>query len=117
MLFEAIYGLKVNFHKSLLVGVNVADSWMHETSLVMKCKKVCLPFLYPGLPIGEDSQKLNFWTLLMDRIKSRLSGWMSNNLSLGGRLVLLKHVLSSTSVYFLFFYKTPSRIISSLESI
>lgn len=60
MLFEAIYGLKVNFHKSLLVGVNVVDYWVHETSLVMNCKNVCLPFLYLGLPIGEDPRKLNF---------------------------------------------------------
>ncbi|AES78889.1 hypothetical protein MTR_7g050660 [Medicago truncatula] len=30
VLFDALYGLKVNFHKSLLVGDNLDDSWLTE---------------------------------------------------------------------------------------
>ena len=30
MLFEQVSGLKVNFTKSLLTGVNVSDSWLHK---------------------------------------------------------------------------------------
>ena len=75
------------------------------------------PFLYLGLPIGGDPRKLKFWQPLIDRIKSRLSGWKSRNLSLGGRLVLLKSVLSSLPVYFLSFFKAPAGIISSIESL
>jgi len=54
---------------------------------------------------------------LIDRIKSRLLGWKSRNLSLGGRLVLLKSVLSSLPVYFLSFFKASACIISSIESL
>jgi len=36
---------------------------------------------------------------------------------MGGRLILLKSVLSSIPIYFLFFFKAPSGIISSIESI
>jgi len=57
------------------------------------------------------------WQPLIDRIKSRLSGWKSRNLSLGGCLVLLKSVLSSLPVYFLSFFKAPAGIISSIEFI
>ena len=38
ILFEAILGLKVNFNKSMLIDVNIVDSWMREESLVMNCK-------------------------------------------------------------------------------
>jgi len=76
-----------------------------------------VPFLYLGLSIGGDPRKLKFWQPLINRIKSRLSGWKSKNLSLGGRLVLLKSVLSSLPVYFLSFFKAPAGIISSIESI
>jgi len=38
-------------------------------------------------------------------------------LSLGGRLVLLKFVLSSLPVYALSFFKAPSGIVSSIDSI
>ena len=54
ILFEAVYGLKVNFHKSVMVGVNINDSWLHEAALVLNCKHNCLPFLYMRLPIGGD---------------------------------------------------------------
>jgi len=54
---------------------------------------------------------------LINRIKSRLLGWKSKNLSLGGRLVLLKSVLSSLPFYFISFFKAPAGIISSIESI
>ncbi|RHN59920.1 putative reverse transcriptase zinc-binding domain-containing protein [Medicago truncatula] len=45
---------------------------------------------------------------IVKRIKSRLSGWNSRYLSFGGRLVLLKSVLSSLPVYVLSFFKAPS---------
>ena len=32
VLFEEMSGLKVNFHKSLLVGVNISDYWLAEAA-------------------------------------------------------------------------------------
>ncbi|GAU35536.1 hypothetical protein TSUD_155670 [Trifolium subterraneum] len=72
ILFESISGLKVNFNKSMLVGVNVNDSWLHEAASVMNCKHGKLPFLYLGLPIGGDPRKLQFWYPLVDRIRKRV---------------------------------------------
>jgi len=116
-LFESVSSLKVNFHKSMLYGVNVAGSWLHEAASVLHCKHGRLPFLYLGLPIGGDPRKLAFWYPLVDRIKRRLSDWKSRNLSMGGRLILLKSVMSSIPVYFLSFFKALSGIISILESL
>lgn len=45
---------------------------------------------------------------MIDRIMVRLSGWNNKFLSLGGRLVLLKSVMSSIPVYFLSFLKAPA---------
>lgn len=110
VLFESISGLKVNFNKSMLFGYNVNGSWLHEASSVLRCKHGRLPFVYLGLPIGGDPRKLQFWYPLVERIHKRLSGWKCKNLSLGGRLILLKSVLSSIPVYFLSFFKAPSGI-------
>jgi len=84
MLFEYVFGLKVNFHKSMLYGVNISDSWLHEAASVLHCKHDRLPFLYSGLPISGDPRKIVFWYPLVDRIKRWLSGWKSHNLSMGG---------------------------------
>ena len=113
--FEKISRLKVNFHKS--IAINMVGSWLHEAAVVMNYKHGCLPFVYLGLPIGGNSRKLQFWYPMVDCFKSRLFGWKSKNLSLGGRLVLLKFVLSSIPVYFLSFFKAPSGNISTVNSI
>ena len=54
LLFEATSGLKVNCHKSMLVGVNIHDSSLVEEASVLNCKLGRAPFLYLGLPIGGD---------------------------------------------------------------
>ena len=69
------------------------------------------------MPIDGNARRLSFWEPIIDRIKSRLSGWKSKHLSLVGHLVLLKSVLSSLPVYVLSFFKAPTCIVSSIESI
>ena len=85
--------------------------------MVMNCRKGVIPFIYLGLPIGGDARKISFWKPVIDSIVARLSSWHNKFLSLGGRLTLLKSVLSSIPVYFLSFFKSPAGIISSIESI
>ncbi|PNX79892.1 ribonuclease H, partial [Trifolium pratense] len=108
VLFESMSGLKVNFNKSMLVGVNIPDSWLGEAAFALCCKVGKIPFLYLGLQIGGDPRRLSFWEPVLIRIKNRLSGWKSRFLSFGDRLVLLKSVLASLPVYTLSFFKAPS---------
>ncbi|RHN56553.1 putative reverse transcriptase zinc-binding domain-containing protein [Medicago truncatula] len=107
-IFELMSGLKVNFNKSLLMGINISDSWLSEAASVLSCKVGKIPFLYLGLPIGGNPRRLSFWDPVVNRIKSRLSGWNSRFLSFGGRLILLKAVLTSLPVYALSFFKAPT---------
>ena len=107
VLFEAMSGLKVNFHKCSLVGVNINASWLSEAAFVLGCKVGKMSFLYLGLPIGGDPRRLLFWEPVVNRIKSRLFGWHSRFLSFGGRLVLLKSVLTALPVYALSVFKAP----------
>jgi hypothetical protein len=115
--FEVTSGFIVNFHKIMLVGVNVSISWLNEDYMVLNFKIGQIPFHYLRLPIGGDSHKLNWWKPLVDRINYKLFRWKSHNLSLGGRLVLLKSLMSSFLFYFLSFFKALAGIITSLESI
>ena len=114
LLFQSLSGLKVNFSKSYLVGVNVASSWLAEAAMVLSCKVGSIPFVYLGMPIEGTSRRLSFWEPVLNRIKAKLSGWSSKHLSFGGRLILLKSVLSSLPVYALSFFKALSGIVSSL---
>ncbi|GAU49411.1 hypothetical protein TSUD_407260 [Trifolium subterraneum] len=110
VLFELMSGLKVNFNKSMLVGVNISESWLNEAASALHCNVGKIPFLYLGLSIGGDPRRLSFWEPVLSRIKKRLSGWKSRFLSFGGRLILLKSVLTSLPVYALSFFKAPSGV-------
>jgi hypothetical protein len=52
VLYETMSGMKVNFNKIMLVGVNVPYSWLDEDASVMCCRVGRIPFLYLGLPTG-----------------------------------------------------------------
>jgi hypothetical protein len=107
VLFEKVSGLKLNFHKSMLVGVNIVDLWLMEAASVLGCKVGKVPFMYLGLPIGSDPRRLSFWEPVVTRIRIRLSRWKNRLLSFAGRLVLLKFFLTSLRVYDLSFFKAP----------
>jgi len=83
VLFENMSGLKVNYHKSMLVGINIEDLWLIEAAYILSCKIGRVPFMYLGLSIGGGPRRLNFLDLVIARIKSRLSEWKSKNLSYG----------------------------------
>ncbi|GAU35959.1 hypothetical protein TSUD_207630 [Trifolium subterraneum] len=97
VLFETMSGLKVNFHKSMLVGVNIPDSWLGEAASTLYCKVGKIPFFYLGLPIEGDSRRLSFWEPVLDRLKNKLFGWKNHFFSFGGCLVLLKSCLVFSS--------------------
>jgi hypothetical protein len=38
----------------MLVGINIADSWLQEAASILSCKIGKIPFMYLGLPIGGN---------------------------------------------------------------
>lgn len=108
MLFELIARLKVNFHKSILVGVNVSKYWLEEVARVFK---------YLGILIRRNLRKKSFWESIIGRTRGRLSRWWNRNLLFDGCLVLLKVILVALLIYFFSFFRFHVGIISKIESI
>jgi len=55
--FEMALGLKVNFFKSCLIGVNVARDFMEMACEFLNCSKGALPFKYLGLSVGANFRR------------------------------------------------------------
>nr|XP_012570218.1 uncharacterized protein LOC105851898 [Cicer arietinum] len=68
--FELQIGLKVNFHESMLAGVNVNSSWLQTTTEILNCKMRCVPFKYLGLPIGDNLRRKVFWKPVIEKIRA-----------------------------------------------
>lgn len=59
LLYELILGLKLNFQKILLVGINMSASWLYEASQVLKLQVDQVPFKYIGLSVGGNPHILH----------------------------------------------------------
>ena len=61
---------------------------------ILNCKVMKVPFKYLGPPIGGCHKREVFWDGVVGKIKSRLGRWKGRNLSMAGRIYLIKSFLS-----------------------
>lgn len=101
--FELISGLKVNFSKSNLIGVNVDLEWLAEMAEFMYCNVGEIPFKYLGLPVSANPRRCDTWMPVVDAVRKRLNAWSPKLLSFGARITLVKlsfHLFQITSFHF-----------------
>ncbi|PSR84913.1 Endonuclease [Actinidia chinensis var. chinensis] len=115
--FELISGLKINFSKSMIVGVNIPEAEMNEIAGILKCKAGELPLTYLGLPLGANPRRIKTWNPIMDRFKNKLASWKMNYISIGGRISLIKSTLSNLAIFFMSLFKMPMTVAQELEKI
>lgn len=53
-------GLKINLDKTFLIGVNVPQSRVEELATIFDVSVGGLPFVYLGVPLGDNSRKRQF---------------------------------------------------------
>ncbi|KAF1894988.1 hypothetical protein Lal_00022484, partial [Lupinus albus] len=79
-LFELSYGLKINYSKSSLFGVNIKDAQLNSIVVSLYCKLSAKSFTYLGIPIGFSSPlaKQSSWVRDLDfsqPTESRVVHW------------------------------------------
>ncbi|CAJ2652296.1 unnamed protein product [Trifolium pratense] len=115
--FELVSGLKVNFFKSKLYGINLDDSFLRASSSFLHCGVDSIPFRFLGIPVGANPRRKATWLPIIDSMKKRLGVWNSRLLSIRGRVTLINSVLSSLPLYFFSFFKAPVCVLKEMVSI
>jgi hypothetical protein len=115
--FELVSGLKINFVKSNLYGINIDPSLLAAGSVFLSCRSDSLPFKFLGVPVGANPRRRETWKPIVEKMEKRLSMWSSRHLSYGGRITLINSVLSSLPLYFFSFFKAPKCIIQNMVRI
>ncbi|GMP84262.1 hypothetical protein CsSME_00037854 [Camellia sinensis var. sinensis] len=115
--FEVISGLKINYNKSMVIGVGVEEDLLNDFADALNCSKHALPFMFLGMPFGASPRLKSTWDPIVKKFKLRLATWKRKHLSFGGRLTLIKSMLSSLPVYYLSLFKMHVSVIKELESI
>ncbi|XP_058768559.1 uncharacterized protein LOC131642300 [Vicia villosa] len=115
--FELVSGLRINFSKSNIIGVNVGEWYMNAAMTFLSCKKGVAPFKFLGIMVGDNPRRKKVWLEVVNNIKRRLSSWKGRNISMGGRVTLINSVLNSIPVFTLSFFKIPGNIAKSIRKI
>jgi hypothetical protein len=115
--FELASGLKVNFWKSCLMGVNVPPLFLDTACNFLNCKRGAIPFSYLGLPVGANPRRCATWDPLIEHLRRRLRSWGNKHVSLGGRIVLINSVLNAIPIFYLSFMKIPATVLKKIVRI
>nr|KYP70309.1 Putative ribonuclease H protein At1g65750 family [Cajanus cajan] len=87
--FELISGMKINFHKSYVVGIHSGVDFIDLAASFLHCKVGQLPFKHLGLPLGANPKKVT----------------------------LINSVLNAMPIHFLSFFKAPNSVIKEIVAI
>jgi len=59
-LFEVIFGLRMNFHRSSFGTIGVELGEIERYANLLNCRILSIPLVYLGLPIGANPRKWKF---------------------------------------------------------
>lgn len=89
---------------------------MEYMASIIGCEVSPLPINYFGLPLGAKPSSKGIWNPVLEKMRRRLARWKGQYLSFGGKLILLKNVLASISLYFLSLFTIPAFVLRETKS-
>ncbi|XP_027174561.1 uncharacterized protein LOC113774198 [Coffea eugenioides] len=118
MLYQTGAGQRINKQKSFFLmsrwcGAGQIRQIQHLTGF----RHGSFPFPYLGCNFYAGHRKKEFFHFLIEKFVAKLAGWQKKLLSQGGRLILIKHVLSAISLHVLAVMDPPKQVLKSLERV
>ena len=100
-------GQNISLEKSSFFCGRYAASRKSIIQSILGCNEGDFPFTYLGVPIFKGQPKRCHFQGLMDRVKSKLEGWMGKLLSMAGRVQLVQSVVQAMLLHSFMIYKWP----------
>jgi hypothetical protein len=104
--FTRSTGLRINYHKSSMVPINISQERCQELASAFGCKVEALPFTYLGLPLGSTKPKVDDLMPMICRVDKKLAG-IANMLAYSSRLVTIKAVITAIPNHAMCAMKVP----------
>lgn len=104
LLFQLLFGLKINFGKSVLYAKDPHSDLVSSCASILGCSSGTWPFSYVGLQVGSSPRRKSFWFPVVKKVKTKLSHWKCFSLNKAGRTTLIKAVLNNLPVYYWSFF-------------
>ena len=114
--FEIVLGLEINLNKFELILMGVVPNFEMLVD-ALGCMQGSLPMKYLSLPLGAKWKDRAVWNPIIEKVERRLTGWKRLYLSNGGRLTLIKSILSNLLTYLLSIFPIPADIAYHIEQL
>ena len=115
--FAEASGLKISLEKSTLyiagTTSNEAEDILRDFPLVSGQ----LPVRYLGLPLLTKRMTVHEYLPLVERVRKRMKSWTGRFLSHGGRLQLIKSVITSLTNFWMQAFRLPSSCLNDIEKL
>ncbi|GJU22799.1 hypothetical protein Tco_1156141 [Tanacetum coccineum] len=93
------------------MGIGISHDVVASAAKSIGCSILHTPFNYLGVKVGGIMSTLSSWDDAIAKLSARLSKWKLKSLSIGGRLTLIKSVLSSLPLYYMSSFKKKMSLI------
>ncbi|KAL0293303.1 UNVERIFIED_CONTAM: hypothetical protein Sangu_3240200, partial [Sesamum angustifolium] len=113
--FEEQSGQQINQAKSAFIPGRKANLIANRIMNITRFSMKALPITYLGPPLYKGNKRKVLYENQIDKVRNKISGWENCHLSYGGRLQLIKTVLSSIPIYLLQVLNPPVSTIQKLE--
>ncbi|XP_058077435.1 uncharacterized protein LOC131225851 [Magnolia sinica] len=98
--YQSASGQLINKGKSSFLCSNkIPVSRIHAISSLLRIARSTGTFSHLGVPLSVGRLKSSAFQPLVDKVRGRIKGWTARILSQAGRMVLIKHVLSSIPIH------------------
>ena len=114
--YATFVGLKINFHKSTIVPINLESVATTELAEIFGCVVGQMPFTYLGLPMGTTRPTVTDLLPMVTAVQRKIPAVVSL-LDYGSKLTLLNSVVTSLAIYAMCSIKLNPRIIEHLDKL
>lgn len=114
--FAGMSGLKISVEKSTFYLVGISEHHSDDILQSFPFAMGQLPVRYLGIPLLTRKITVAYYTLLLEKIRNKISMLTTHFLSFAGRL-LLSSVISSIKNFWMSAFTLPSACIKELEKL
>ncbi|CAH9059413.1 unnamed protein product [Cuscuta epithymum] len=111
--YQRASGQTINLQKSSFLCGRKARAGL--ISHILGMQEADLPIKYLGVPLHKGINRVSYCMDLIHKFDQKLSTWKQNNLSMAGRLILVKHVLNTIPLHILAADKLPKKVVSIID--
>ena len=108
--FELVSGSKLNKHKTKGLVVNPENNQRNVGGIVLTTG----PEMVLGVPLGKSKHCDEFWKKLIEKLKSKLNVWNMRDLSIEGKIHVVKSLGLSTMLYAIEMKEIKSSFVSEV---